>query len=251
MKKGPPQEEKGETAPIWIISFADMISLLMAFFIMLLTMATAKSGKLCNDGYRFEQTLVGFRRTISSCGLPGLLGNPDDSLYFNHPLTTYNVSDGESNSPNRTFDAEKERIQRIFNELDKMSQTLPSQLQGRRPQFSVTPISFEQKQSLLDEPAKRFLTGFANDLQRMRSLEGLTIYAVGLAPPKTNSKQQWVLTAQRARSVADFIKASLPAGSKVSVCSWGCGNPDDLAYAGAAASQQTSILLGTLQTDSQ
>jgi len=36
-KPKPPEEESGEGAPLWIISFADMISLLMAFFVMLTT----------------------------------------------------------------------------------------------------------------------------------------------------------------------------------------------------------------------
>jgi outer membrane protein OmpA-like peptidoglycan-associated protein len=36
-KPKPPEEESGESAPLWIISFADMISLLMAFFVMLST----------------------------------------------------------------------------------------------------------------------------------------------------------------------------------------------------------------------
>jgi flagellar motor protein MotB len=36
-KQKPPEEEGGEGAPLWIISFADMMSLLMAFFVMLST----------------------------------------------------------------------------------------------------------------------------------------------------------------------------------------------------------------------
>jgi len=39
-KQKPPEEEAGEGAPIWIISFADMTSLLMAFFVMLTTFAS-------------------------------------------------------------------------------------------------------------------------------------------------------------------------------------------------------------------
>ena len=39
-KKPPPPEEEGEGAPLWMISFADMASLLMAFFVMLTTFSS-------------------------------------------------------------------------------------------------------------------------------------------------------------------------------------------------------------------
>jgi outer membrane protein OmpA-like peptidoglycan-associated protein len=39
-KAKPPEEEGGEGAPLWIISFADMTSLLMAFFVMLSTFSS-------------------------------------------------------------------------------------------------------------------------------------------------------------------------------------------------------------------
>jgi chemotaxis protein MotB len=39
-KEAPPEEESGEGAPLWMISFADMMSLLMAFFVMLTTFSS-------------------------------------------------------------------------------------------------------------------------------------------------------------------------------------------------------------------
>jgi chemotaxis protein MotB len=48
-KPKPQEEEGGEGAPLWIISFADMISLLMAFFVMLSTFSNfgpAEAAKL-------------------------------------------------------------------------------------------------------------------------------------------------------------------------------------------------------------
>ena len=113
-KPAPVPEEKGESAPLWIISFADMISLLMAFFVMLMTMATAKSGKLCNEGEGvFQETLYGFRRSIAGFGLPGLFGDADDRLEFDSPKLYYPTS-GE-NDPNtiRTIDAREEQLRRI------------------------------------------------------------------------------------------------------------------------------------------
>jgi len=63
-EKPKPQEEEGggEGAPLWIISFADMVSLLMAFFVMLSTFSTYGGGekaKLKNVG-RAIANYVGF-----------------------------------------------------------------------------------------------------------------------------------------------------------------------------------------------
>ena len=38
--KAPPPKEQGEKVPIWIVSFADMITLLLSFFVMLTTFSS-------------------------------------------------------------------------------------------------------------------------------------------------------------------------------------------------------------------
>ena len=228
-----------------------MISLLMAFFIMLLTMASGKSGQLCSEGYKFERTMMGFRQTISSYGLAGLLGKPDEGLSFNSPLMVYNVSGGDSNEPGRSLDAEKERIQRIFDQLDSIATAQPSAMQGRHPQFSITPITFAAKHAVLNESAKQYLSNFIHRFSPKRdSTGGLAIYVVGLTPDTKNNKQQWLLAAQRATAAAEFIKSALPADSKIPVCSWGCKKIEELAGLSGKSAQQASILIGTLQSDS-
>jgi hypothetical protein len=42
----PPPEPSGEKVPIWIISFADMITLLLSFFVMLTSFSTYNKGSL-------------------------------------------------------------------------------------------------------------------------------------------------------------------------------------------------------------
>jgi outer membrane protein OmpA-like peptidoglycan-associated protein len=252
VKKQAVQEDMGERAPLWIISFADMISLLMAFFVMLLTMSTTKSGKLVNEGEGiFEATIYGFRKSIEGFGIPGMFGAapgqygaPGDALYFDSHKTYYPVKGDEQ--AGRTIDAAEERIRRIFNRLGRHATTCKSQLQWGQPDFVVTPITFKQGEFLLDASAKEFLTKFTADLQESAT-EKLRLYVVATATQETGEKQQWMLSAKRAEAVGNFIRGRLPSGSQWSVYSWGAGTGGDWVVRDSVIEGQSPIFIGVVR----
>ncbi|MCX5634436.1 MAG: OmpA family protein [Planctomycetota bacterium] len=244
-KKGPPVEEKGECAPLWIISFADMISLLMAFFVMLLTMSTAKSGKLCEEGSGvFEQTLSGFRESVVGFGVPEWFGSGNESLSFESQKAHYDTSGEDSDVENRVIDAGEEKVKQIFEELGRKAKTFRAQAQGERPNFIITPITFEQGQAVLNESGGQFLSKFAADTQNAAG-QRRTIYVVGLAGEENSEKQRWTLSAKRAQAAADFLRGIIAAELKWPVYSWGAGTGGQWTQ-DSQTNTKSQILIGVL-----
>jgi len=249
-KQAPAEESGGEKAPLWIISFADMVSLLMAFFVMLQTMAHTKSGKVGFGGEgAFAATLEGFRKNLSSGGMPSVFsGSSDKAFSFDRESTYYAIEGGDSNTAGNITDGREEKARRTFSRVCTHAQSLSSQIRGRKPNFVVTPIKFRQSEAELDESAKIFLDKFVTDLQHTGNVRELTIYVVGLAWQEKSEEEQWKVSAKRAEIVAGFLRSRLPAEGGSSIFSWGAGEGGEWVKGEHAVSERSNVLIAVLKT---
>jgi outer membrane protein OmpA-like peptidoglycan-associated protein len=247
MKKGPPQEEQGEKAPLWMISFADMISLLMAFFVMLLTMATTRSGKLCETGTGvFERSPQGFRESIATFGVPGMLGEKK-SLGFERSMHHFAVEGAqEETNGERLIDADEERTKRLFRQLQTRAAATPSSVKGAQALCDIAPITFGPGACELDAEAEQYLARFCADLKASGAMESMMVAVVGAAPDVTTFRDKWVIAAERARVVADQIRKEI-AGTSITVVSWGTTDVSAWSRDLPPSDRQVHVLLSILR----
>jgi outer membrane protein OmpA-like peptidoglycan-associated protein len=249
MSKAPPKEEKGESAPLWIISFADMISLLMAFFVMLLTMAHTKdrSGTLGMTGTDvFGSTIRSFNTNISNYGIPWITDKanrvvPNDN-YRNKPPA------GNAKAPaNGVMDGHQNETELLFANIDKQAKTFRSQTEGLFPDFKITPVMFDKGQAVLNEEGRLFLTNFSKELLGSGASKELVLYIVGLASEETNETQKWIISAKRAQVAADFLHEILSSQFQCTFYSWGAGQGGRWVAQDSPASKQSQLLIAVLR----
>ncbi len=250
-RNGPPEEEK-QKVPGYIVTFSDMVTLLLTFFVLLLTLAKVQDPELFNQGRD------SFWQSIHLCGLGVLLGNepgPD----FAAPITKHLTTDPQT-TEDRTLDEYREKLRRIFERLNQSMTTLPSQIVGHRLDFSITPVRFVRGEALLGDDARQYLSQYCLDLRQNVSADSCTLYVLGLAGDEVTEMQQWTLSARRAQAVAGFLQQQLdgsvagpvtPAGASAApwrILWWGAGPGGHWAGQDRPDPGQSQILIALLRS---
>ncbi len=247
-------EDEGPKVPAYIVTFSDMITLLLTFFVMLLSLADVQDPELFNSGRD------AFLKSIKHIGLGALFGR-EEMPYFGYLKEKHYIANPDQSPARRTIDAEAEEIRRLLKQIKQYAIIVPLQIGAKRTDFSVVNVQFSPGSAALKESAKKILTGFCRDLQQDPSHKPVDLYVLGLANDEKSEKDQWVLSAMRAQTVADFLRDTLSASSgpskgpgepwdrsKWHIRSWGAGPGGDWVGRNSPIFRQSHVLIGVLRS---
>lgn len=237
-KKRPADRKPG--VPTYIVTFSDMITLLLTFFVMLLSMAETQVEK-----HKFEVGINSFRRAITDLGLSGLLVSRSTSLTLDHPKVYYRVDAEQDEPEDRSIDAHTEMLRRVLMDIEQMMTISPSQIVGVHKSPFPTTIQFARGRWDLNPSDRQTLKQLAEQLEINFSGQTPTIYVLALAadaPPQ----QQWAVSARRGQAVADYLRQQLSAELSWPIYCWGAGPGGDWVGHSGLINPETHILITVL-----
>ena len=218
-KKKCPECEK--CLPGWLVQFGDLMSLLLCFFILLLSMATMDKKKV-EEYFEIMRRSMGFLE-----GATDTAEAERESLSEYHSDKSDSGSGDDTGQDNETTDVAQlvEEITQEFNETsDEDSESVELTLKGNN-EFTLdipSAMMFEEGEYILENPnAKRFITKVSKVLKTMINQFDIEVightgsnYQRGAGIPRDS----WDLSALRSISVVkELIKNQIdPAMLKVS-----------------------------------
>ena len=238
-------EEPKQSAPAYIVTFSDMVTLLLTFFVLLITLAETQNEEMVKRGQS------SFKKAIADFGISGFLFSKHMEPQFDHPKVKYHMDEGKDKPEDRSIDAQTETLRRTIMRLEEMMQISPSQITSSFSSFIITDISFERGSYLLSNAAKKSLSDHCRQIQESFTTEKTLLYIVGLAGNESTELQQWILSAHRAQAVADFLKSNLSEHKNWPIYSWGAGSGGDWSATTGLVTKQTEIMIAVLTENTQ
>jgi hypothetical protein len=203
-QKSPPPDDDGDKVPLWLVSFTDMITLLLAFFVLLQSIAHEKDEELFFIGQG------SFKRAVQNYGIPYWLeGNPKNvRRSFIRPKYTME-EDPDNYTKERLLDAEDEKIREIFDQLRREMDTDVTDESENTIEVRPTSIRFRGHRIDVPPAAQQELTRIAAELKTGLGSRKISVYVVGLAPDQPAGLVRWMVAARRARAVEGVMQRIL------------------------------------------
>jgi len=229
--------ESAPKAPVYIITFSTLAALLLAFFVVLISMGTVRNETIMAEGMGGGWSFLESFKAGFGAGKKLDSG----SSYY------YAVDNPEDDANGRTVDASGERVRRLLKKVESFGDAVPSPITAEKVNFALTDIHFTGDEVAINAQAEQFLKEFCTGLQQDESHANVKLCVLCVGGSGGQAEKELVLAARRARAVEDFLRANLSATGKWTTYSWGAG-PDSTWTAGdTIASTQPRVLIAILR----
>jgi chemotaxis protein MotB len=238
-------EESKQGAPEWIVTFSDMITLLLTFFVLLQSMATVQV-----DKHKFETGQAAMSKAFADSGIGGYEADINfDGTEADNPKPEYAAEEDQDEPENRVIDARTEMLRRVVMDIERMAKITPSPIDGANKTITPTEIHFQPGQTTLDSHAIAYLTDYCKQLEASMAGQENTLFVLGITTTEKTNKQNWIISAKRAAAVAEFIKGKRPQDAPWHIYSWGAGTGGDWVGQKGLVSAETEIMVAIMSKE--
>lgn len=230
-------EDDAPKAPAYIVTFTTLTALLLAFFVVLVSMGTIRDDTLLDEG---EGGGWSFLESFKA-GFGASRKLDTGSAYY------YAVENPEEDEDGRTLDASSERVRRILRKAASFGTVTRSPMTAEKVNFALTDIHFTSDEVTINKEAERFLREFCASVMLDESPAKVKLCVLCLGSNDKSGEKELVLAAKRARAVEDFLRDNLPDTGKWSMYSWGASTESIWTAEETIVSTQPQVLIAILR----
>lgn len=238
---GPAAEEPKQGAPAYITTFSDMVTLLLTFFVLLLSLSKLQDAGLV------AAARESFIQRLTSWGLKGVLFGKASAVQFTDTKNLFSV-DKPQETEERTLDAKESQVQELYQKLTRSVEAMTPQVIGTKVTYLPKNIRFGEGEFEVDAAEREMLRQDMAKLTRDLVAErDVRIYVVGVASRELTEKARWIVSAKRAEAVAAVMRESLPDGLGWQVYAWGVGAGGEWTDQEGQMAKEAEILVAVLR----
>ncbi len=244
------EHEEHENHERWLITYADMITLLMAFFIMLFAMSQLDLAKFKEFQQGFESHVSGRKPSVIDGGagvLDGSTGTQEEMLAQAKAVLNKQARQDLARKVerDRLLDVEKEFVERVH--AAGLADKVGFQLENRGLVVSIVSdeVLFDLGSAELRRDGRKVLGGLAGILRRMPNHVAVEGHTDNLPISGGQYSNNWVLSTARATSVLSYLLDNGLPASRLSAAGYADQRPakPNATRSGRAANRRVEIVI--------